>query len=142
MESKTRGHITPLQRLLLEHMEATSETLADIARRGGLPRQTVQAVLYRPAHSVPLESTMRKLAKGLGIPVAIVRQAAAQGLAEPNDNGATVRTLAEDPVLMVLMDEAQELSQEQRQVLVELARALRRLKTQAPPRRAHKGASG
>jgi lambda repressor-like predicted transcriptional regulator len=136
MAEKVQQHITPLQRLLLEHMEATGESLSGIARRAGMPRQTVQAVLYRPGHSVPLESTMAKLAKGLGISVETVRQAAAQGLAAPNSNqaqGATVRKLAEDPVLMVLMDEASELTPEQRQVLVETAKALRRLAIQQGP---------
>ena len=69
-----RTQVTPLQRLLLEHMEATGESFNAIAKRGGLPRQTVQAVLYRQGASVPQEATMVKLAKGLGLPVATIHR--------------------------------------------------------------------
>lgn len=128
--------VTPLQRLLLEHMEATGETFSAIAKRGGLPRQTVQAVLYSKGARVPLESTMAKLAKGLGVSVATVRAAVAKGLTEERPNGASLRSVSEDPVLLVLMETASELGPDQRRVLVETAQALRRLSATQPPRRA------
>jgi cyanate lyase len=123
---KVRTTVTPLQRLLLEHMEATGESFAEIARRGGMPRQTVQAVLYRQGHSVPLEATMEKLAKGLGLPVAAIREAVADGLAPDSHKDGKVPTVRQDPILLVLMEVAKTLPPEQRQVLLDTARSLQR----------------
>jgi cyanate lyase len=124
---KVRTTVTPLQRLLLEHMEATGESFADIARRGGMPRQTVQAVLYRQGHSVPLESTMEKLATGLGLPVAAIHEAVADGLAGSSaDEKRHPLTTRLDPILLVLIDVAKTLPPEQRQVLLDTARSLQR----------------
>lgn len=138
-----RTKITPLQRLLLEHMEATGDSFNAIAKRGGLPRQTVQAILYRSGSSVPQEATMRKLAKGLGVPLQLVHEAVAQGLTDAkNGDAGTLRTLEQDPLLLALMSEASELDATQREVLVELAKTMRRLAPAQPPIRARAGRRG
>lgn len=68
-----------LQRLIREHVESTGETLADIARRGGMPRQTVSLLANREhMPQTPHAPTLRRLAVGLGVDLNTVRAAAAE----------------------------------------------------------------
>src|SRR6201986_480435 len=71
--------ITPLQRLIQQRMREESWSYGDVARRGGLPRSTVYTLattrnLVRP----PRPATIDALAKGLDVPVSMVRSAAAE----------------------------------------------------------------
>lgn len=99
-----------LQRLVIEHCERTGETYTDVAERGRMPRQTVSAIVNRPTRSLPHEDTLRRLAKGLKLPYAVVRNAAVESVtvAHPPPTPAAlvlaqlVETLGERDVLVLL----------------------------------------
>jgi transcriptional regulator with XRE-family HTH domain len=69
----------PLQRLIKQRLAERRWSYGEVARRGGLPRSTVYTLatttnLVRP----PRPATIDALAKGLDVPVAVVRAAAAE----------------------------------------------------------------
>ncbi|HUB38495.1 MAG TPA: helix-turn-helix transcriptional regulator [Streptosporangiaceae bacterium] len=69
----------PLQRLIRQRLRDRGWSYGDVARRGGLPRSTVYTLattrnLVRP----PRPATIDALAKGLDVPVSVVRVAAAE----------------------------------------------------------------
>ena len=69
----------PLQRLIRQRLAERRWSYGEVARRGGLPRSTVYTLatttnLVRP----PRPATIDALAKGLDVPVAVVRAAAAE----------------------------------------------------------------
>src|SRR5690242_4173837 len=71
--------INPLQQLIRQRLAERSWSYGDVARRGELPRSTVYTLattrnLARP----PRPATIDALAKGLDVPVASVRAAAAE----------------------------------------------------------------
>lgn len=71
--------INPLQRLILQRLRERAWSYGEVARRGGLPRSTVYTLattrnLTRP----PRPATIDALAKGLEVPVSVVRAAAAE----------------------------------------------------------------
>ncbi len=70
---------TPLQRLIQERLKERKWSYGEVARRGGLPRSTIYTLattrnLVRP----PRPATIDALARGLDVPVAVVRTAAAE----------------------------------------------------------------
>jgi transcriptional regulator with XRE-family HTH domain len=74
--------INPLQRLIQQRLRERGWSYGQVARRGGLPRSTVHTLaatrnLARP----PRPATIDALAKGLEVPVAAVRAAAAESIA-------------------------------------------------------------
>ena len=69
----------PLQRLIQQRLKEGKLSYGDVARRGGLPRSTVYTLattrnLVRP----PRPATIDALARGLDVPVSVVRTAAAE----------------------------------------------------------------
>ena len=69
----------PLQRLIQERLRERNWSYGEVARRGGLPRSTVYTLattrnLVRP----PRPATIDALARGLDVPVSLVRAAAAE----------------------------------------------------------------
>lgn len=69
----------PLQRLIRQRLTERGWSYGEVARRGGLPRSTVYTLatttnLVRP----PRPATIDALAKGLDVPVSMVRAAAAE----------------------------------------------------------------
>jgi transcriptional regulator with XRE-family HTH domain len=69
----------PLQRLIQQRLREGKLSYGDVARRGGLPRSTVYTLattrnLVRP----PRPATIDALARGLDVPVSVVRAAAAE----------------------------------------------------------------
>src|ERR1700722_2212851 len=69
----------PLQRLIQQRLKERKLSYGDVARRGGLPRSTVYTLattrnLVRP----PRPATIDALARGLDVPVSMVRAAAAE----------------------------------------------------------------
>jgi transcriptional regulator with XRE-family HTH domain len=76
--SYARPAMNALQQLIRRRMDENKWSYGDIARRGGLPRSTVHNLatleqMSRPPRPVTLE----RLAKGLDVPLDIVRGAAA-----------------------------------------------------------------
>jgi transcriptional regulator with XRE-family HTH domain len=71
--------INPLQRLIRQRLRDRGWSYGEVARRGGLPRSTLYTLattrnLARP----PRPATIDALAKGLDVPAAAVRAAAAE----------------------------------------------------------------
>jgi transcriptional regulator with XRE-family HTH domain len=69
----------PLQRLIQQRLRERNWSYGEVARRGGLPRSTVYTLastrnLVRP----PRPATIDALARGLDVPVSLVRAAAAE----------------------------------------------------------------
>jgi transcriptional regulator with XRE-family HTH domain len=78
-KSATGPEATPLQRLIQDRLKERKWSYGEVARRGGLPRSTVYTLattrnLVRP----PRPATIDALARGLDVPVAVVRTAAAE----------------------------------------------------------------
>lgn len=120
--------INPLQRLIQQRMGEQGWSYGDVARRGGLPRSTVYTLattrnLARP----PRPATIDALAKGLDVPVAAVRAAAAESTGlhyydevSPGGEGAG------DPERELLIASIDELSSEDRRHVTALVESLRR----------------
>ena len=71
--------VNPLQRLIQQRLSERNWSYGEVARRGGLPRSTVYTLavtrnLVRP----PRPATIDGLARGLDVPVSVVRAAAAE----------------------------------------------------------------
>jgi len=118
----------PLQRLIQQRLRERKLSYGEVSRRGGLPRSTVYTLattrnLVRP----PRPATIDALAKGLDVPVAMVRAAAAEstGLhyydeAPVGENGAG------DQERKLLVASIDELSPEDRRHVAALVESLRR----------------
>ena len=118
----------PLQRLIQQRLKERKLSYGDVARRGGLPRSTVYTLattrnLVRP----PRPATIDALARGLDVPVSMVRAVAAEstGLhyydeakAEPPRPGDQERDL--------LIASIDELTPEDRRHVAALVESLRR----------------
>ena len=126
--------INPLQRLIQERLRDQGWSYREVARRGGLPHSTIYTLattrnLARP----PRPATIDALAKGLDVPVSVVRAAAAEstglhyydgvpaGGEEPGDR--------ERELLIASIDE---LSAEDRRHVAALVESLRNRASQEP----------
>lgn len=126
--------INPLQRLIRQRLRERNWSYGEVARRGGLHRSTVYTLavtrnLVRP----PRPATIDGLARGLDVPVAVVRAAAAESTGlyyydepAPGQQGPTGQ---ERDLLIASIDE---LSPEDRQHVAALVESLR---NQAAPDR-------
>jgi transcriptional regulator with XRE-family HTH domain len=71
--------INPLQRLIRQRLRERGWSYGEVARRGGLPRSTVYTLaMTRNLARPPRPATIDGLAKGLDVPVSVVRAAAAE----------------------------------------------------------------
>jgi transcriptional regulator with XRE-family HTH domain len=112
----------PLQQLISERRRERGWSFADVASRGGMSRSTVYYLATTsPLQRSPSAATLEKLARGLDLPLAIVRRAAAEAV------GLHVYVEEErshDPGLEVLIASVQQLGPEQRQHVAALVRSL------------------
>lgn len=112
-----------LARLIADTMRQTGATYSSIARKGGMPRQTVAAIAQRKLVTTPRPDTLEKLAKGLGLSFATVASHASLAVSQTFQDTQWA-TIQEDPLLMVLMDKASSLDEQGRVVLLQTAKAL------------------
>lgn len=94
-------------------------SLREVARRSDLPPATVQKIAYKGAVTVPRRETLDALAQGLGVPVSLLLDAAAQ------DSG--LKALDDDRVdadIRVTIAAMEELPPERRAEIAALARAM------------------
>lgn len=120
--------VNPLQRLIQGRLSERGWSYGDVARRGGLPRSTVYTLattrnLVRP----PRPATIDGLARGLEVPVSVVRAAAAESTGmhyydEPADGPRGVPGDQERELLIASIDE---LSAEDRRHVAALVESLR-----------------
>ena len=125
---------SPLQRLIEQRLRERGWSYGDIARRGGLPRSTVYTLaVTRNLTRPPRPATIDALAKGLDVPVAAVRAAAAESTGlyyydkapgEPEKPG--------DPERELLIASIDELTPEDRQHVAALVESLRKKTTPHP----------
>ena len=119
--------INPLQRLIQERLRDRGWSYGAVARRGGLPRSTVYTLattrnLVRP----PRPATIDALARGLDVPVSMVRTAAAEstGLHYYDEVAAGQHEL-NDRERELLIASIDELSPEDRRHVAALVESLR-----------------
>ncbi len=110
-----------LQQLIADYMgDHPDETFASIARRGDMPRQTVQALARRSqVRATPRADTIERLAQGMNMSMDIVKAAA--GLTAGYGQGTAA---LEDDKVRLLVEIASELDEEQMDVLMRRARLL------------------
>lgn len=111
---------TALQRLIIDRMRERAWSYGTVARRGGMPRSTVHhlasnASLVRP----PRPDTLEALARGLDLPLALIRDAAAKAA------GLHVGSVSVDPETAVLIASLEELTPEDRRHVAALIASLR-----------------
>lgn len=129
--------INPLQRLIRQRLAERSWSYGDVARRGELPRSTVYTLattrnLARP----PRPATIDALAKGLDVPVAAVRAAAAESTGlHYYDQAPAGREDPADRERELLIASIDELTPEDRRHVAALVESLRN--RAAPPREGH-----
>src|SRR5580692_8783186 len=71
--------VSPLQRLIRQRLRERNWSYGEVARRGGLPRSTVyKLAMTRNLVRPPRPATIDALARGLDVPVSLVRAAAAE----------------------------------------------------------------
>lgn len=108
-----------LQALLRERLDARSWSYGDVARRGSVPRSTVHhlATTERLIR-MPQPATLEALARGLELPLDIVRRAAAHSC------GIHIYEPAPDPEVDVLIASLQQLSVQDRRHVAALVDSL------------------
>jgi transcriptional regulator with XRE-family HTH domain len=126
--------VNPLQRLIQGRLSERGWSYGDVARRGGLPRSTVYTLattrtLVRP----PRPATIDGLARGLEVPVSVVRAAAAEstGMHYYDEPAGGPRGAPGDQERELLIASIDELSSEDRRPGAALVESLRN--RTAPP---------
>jgi transcriptional regulator with XRE-family HTH domain len=126
--TEARQADNPLQRLIQQCLRERQLSYGDVARRGGLPRSTVYTLattrnLVRP----PRPATIDALAKGLDVPVSMVRAAAAESTGlHYYDEAPPGRRRSGDDERDLLMASIDELSAEDRRHVAALVESLRK----------------
>lgn len=98
-DAATRGVVpmNALQRLIRSRMAELNISFRDIETRGGIPWTTVSALVNKTEHrQVPRKGTLEKLAKGLDLPLDLVRMAAAEAAGYQLQEIPTTLDAAED----------------------------------------------
>ena len=122
----------PLQRLIQQRLAEQHLSYGVVARRGGLPRSTVYTLattrnLVRP----PRPATIDALARGLDVPVAVVRAAAAESTGlHYYDDAPSGRSEPGDQERELLIASIDELSPDDRRHVAALVESLRRKASQ------------
>ena len=118
----------PLQRLIQQRLRERNWSYGEVARRGGLPRSTVYTLattrnLVRP----PRPATIDALARGLDVPVSLVRAAAAESTGlHYYDDAPTGPDRPGDQERDLLIASIDELSAEDRRHVAALVESLRK----------------
>jgi transcriptional regulator with XRE-family HTH domain len=121
----------PLQRLIQQRLKEGKLSYGDVARRGGLPRSTVYTLattrnLVRP----PRPATIDALARGLDVPVSVVRAAAAESTGLHYYDEAPPGHQPGDQERDLLIASIDELSPEDRRHVAALVESLRKKASQ------------
>jgi HEAT repeat protein len=108
-----------LQALVRDRLEKKGWSFGDVARRGSIPRSTVhQLAAAERLVRMPQPATLDGLARGLELPLDIVRRAAAESC------GIHVYQPAPDPEVDVLIASLQQLSARDRHHVAALVESL------------------
>lgn len=84
-------HGLTLADLIRQHQDATGESYAEIAKRGGLSKAKVGQLAMREQHHMPRVDTVEKLARALRLPLKVVQRAAmaSAGITPKGDDDPT-----------------------------------------------------
>ena len=108
-----------LQTLLRDRLEKKSWSYGDVARRGSIPRSTVHHLATAEVLArMPQPATLEGLARGLELPLDLVRRAAAQSC------GIFVYDETPDPEADMLIASLQQLSPQDRRHVTALVESL------------------
>lgn len=109
-----------LQRLIRDYLDShPGETLTSIAKRGGVPKSTVQNIAStEQRRQTPYPDTIKGLAKGLGLSFEEVKAAAGDAA------GYGASTGERDRLLVELEEYAAPLTEDRRRELIALAKFL------------------
>jgi transcriptional regulator with XRE-family HTH domain len=119
--------VNPLQQVIQQRLRDRGWSYGAVARRGGLPRSTVYTLattrnLVRP----PRPATIDALAKGLDVPVSVVRAAAAESTGlHYYDEGRAGQQDPGDRERELLIASIDELSADDRRHVAALVESLR-----------------
>ena len=125
----------PLQRLIQQRLRERNWSYGEVARRGGLPRSTVYTLattrnLVRP----PRPATIDALARGLDVPVSLVRAAAAESTGlHYYDDSPSGHARPGDQDRDLLIASIDELSTEDRRHVAALVESLRSKASEEQP---------
>lgn len=108
--------------LVSAHCRRTGESMAEVAARGGMSRQTLSGLVNRTGpKALPRTATLEALARGLELPFETVRHVAAEtAYGEPDE--APDRKL-----LRTLVAQASALTDAELEAVLAVVRALKRL---------------
>jgi transcriptional regulator with XRE-family HTH domain len=109
----------PLAVLVKTHCENTGDSLAAIAARGGMSRGTLSG-LVNGGRTFPRASTLEALARGLDLPYETVRAAAVRNTLGDSPTAEPRR------LVVALMAHAEGLTDDQLEVVLATARAVKR----------------
>ena len=116
----------PLTEVVTAHCKRTGDTLAEVAARGGISRQTLSGLIHREGpKSVPRYQTLVALAKGLDLPVESIRQLAVESAYGESNDDAPRR------LVTVLVAHAETLTDDELEVMLATARALKQHRVSA-----------
>ena len=127
--------LNPLQRLIQQRLREQGWSYREAARRGGLPHSTIHTLattrnLGRP----PRPDTIDALAKGLDVPVSVVRAAAAESTGmHYYDQAPAANQDQHDPERELLIASIDELTPEDRRHVAALVDSLRHRAPQDRP---------
>lgn len=110
--------MTALQQLIHDRRVEKGWTYADIATRGKMSKATVYKLASQDIDGLPRRSTIEALARGLGLPVRVVRDAAIKG--------ARMGTFTEDlsDWEQIIVGHSRDLTDEQRRQVMRLVEAM------------------
>jgi transcriptional regulator with XRE-family HTH domain len=126
-EAPLERAINPLQRLIQQRLRERNWSYGKVARRGGLHRSTVyNLAITRNLVRPPRPATIDGLARGLDVPVAVVRAAAAESTGlHYYDGQSPGQHRHGDQERDLLIASIDELSQEDRKHVAALVESLR-----------------
>lgn len=110
--------LNALQRLIAERRAEKGWSYADLAKRGSMSRSTIYKLATQELDGMPRSTTIDSLARGLGLPTRVVRDAAVQA--------ARMGTYTEDLTdwEQVIVGHSRELTDDQRRQVMRLVEAM------------------
>ncbi|GAA2809548.1 hypothetical protein GCM10010441_37650 [Kitasatospora paracochleata] len=112
-----------LQQMMKQRLDAQGWSYGDVARLGGLPRSTVHHLATAELVRMPQPATLERLARGLQLPLDVVRRAAAEscGIHVYAEGAAAT---SPDPEVATLIASLQQLSPADRKHVAALVDSL------------------
>jgi transcriptional regulator with XRE-family HTH domain len=119
--------LNPLQRLIQQRLRERGWSYREVAGRSGLSHSTIYSLaMTRNLARPPRSATIDGLARGLDVPVSVVRAAAAESTGMHYYDGATARHHDhDDPERELLIASIDELTPEDRRHVAALVESLR-----------------